>query len=232
MTGVLGRTNPLVLAALGLLGLVASLAVRDLVTAGVTLGAYVLLGVLLLPRGAGPAARWLAVVVAGLSVAWSAWLLGGRDPVVALVAGLRIAVLALPGVAVAPLIEPSALADQLGQRLRLPARFVVGLAAALHRFERLGLVAEQAARSRRSRGLGPGRGPFEQARHGASVTYAVLVATLRDATSMSVAMDARGFAVTHARTWAEPAPWTRVDGAVLALGVAVAVLPFAVAALA
>lgn len=226
MTGALGQTNPLVLVAVGLGGLVASLAVRDLTTAAVTLGAYLLLGLLLLPRGAGPPVRYLAVVVGGLSVAWSTWLLGGHDPTVATVAGLRIAVLALPGVAVAPLIDPSALADQLGQRLHLPARFVVGVSAALQRFERLGDVWVQAARARRSRGLGPGAGPLSRAGHAASVTFAVLVATLRDATSMSVAMDARGFAHAHARTWAEPAAWTRLDVAVLALGVGLAALPW------
>ena len=231
MTGVLGRANPLVLVALGLGGLVGSLAVRDVTTGVVTLGAYLAAGTLLLPRGAGPAARYLTVVVGGLSVAWSAWLLGGHDLAVALVAGLRVAVLALPGVAVAPLVDPSALADQLGQRLRLPARFVVGVAAALHRFESLGQVWEQADRARRSRGFGPGPGPLERGRHAASVTFAVLVATLRDATSMAVAMDARGFARAHARTWAEPAPWTRLDGGVLALGVVGTVLPYALAVL-
>jgi energy-coupling factor transport system permease protein len=228
VTGALGRANPLVLMALGLLGLVASLGVRDLASAAVALGGCLAFGLLLLPRRTGPAARYLAVVVAVASVAWSTWLLGGHDPEVAVVAGMRIAVLALPGVALAPLIDPSGLADQLGQRLRLPARFVVGVAAALERFERLGAVWEQASRARRSRGLGPGRGPFDRARHAASVTFAVLAATLRDAAAMSVAMDARGFATAHARTWAEPAPWTRTDTVVLALGAVVVALPYAV----
>ncbi|MFE5309213.1 energy-coupling factor transporter transmembrane component T [Isoptericola sp. NPDC056605] len=230
MTGALGRVNALVLVALGLLGLVASLGVRDVASAAVALGGSLALGLLLLPRGAGSPARYLAVVVAVASVAWSTWLLGGHDPVVAAVAGARIAVLALPGVALAPLVDLSGLADQLGQRLRLPARFVVGVAAALQRFERLGAVWEQASRARRSRGVGPGRGPLSRARHAASVTFAVLAATLRDAAAMSVAMDTRGFAGAHRRTWAEPAPWTRTDGVVLAAGAVVAALPFAVLA--
>ncbi|MFC8598020.1 MULTISPECIES: energy-coupling factor transporter transmembrane component T family protein [unclassified Isoptericola] len=229
MSGVLGRVNALVLVVLGLLGLVASFGVRDLASAGVALGACVAFGVLGLPRRSGPAGRYLAVVVAASSVAWSTWLLGGHDPHDAAVAGLRIAVLALPGVALAPLVDPSGLADQLGQRLRLPARFVVGVTAALQRFDRLGVVWEQASRARRSRGVGPGRGPVDRGRHAASVTFAVLAATLRDATTMSVAMDARGFARAEARTWAEPAPWSRADTVVLALGAAAAALPFAVA---
>ncbi|MFE7408801.1 energy-coupling factor transporter transmembrane component T [Isoptericola sp. NPDC057559] len=230
MTGVLGRVNPLVLVALGLLGLVASFGVRDLASAAVALGACLVCGVAGLPRRSGAPARYLAVVVAVASVTWSTWLLGGRDLEVAAVAGMRIAVLALPGVALAPLVDPSGLADQLGQRLRLPARFVVGVAAALQRFERLGAVWEQASRARRSRGLGPGRGHLDRGRHAASVTFAVLAATLRDATTMSVAMDARGFAGAGSRTWAEPAPWARHDTVVLGVGVLVAALPFAVLA--
>ncbi|GAB6938892.1 energy-coupling factor transporter transmembrane component T [Isoptericola variabilis] len=227
MTGVLARVNALVLVALGLLGLVASLGVRDVASAAVGLGACLAFGLVLLPRGAGSPARYVAVLVAVASVTWSTWLLGGHDPVVAGVAGVRIAVLALPGVALAPLVDPSGLADQLGQRLRLPARFVVGVGAALQRFERLGTVWEQAARARRSRGVGPGRGPLSRARHAASVTFAVLASTLRDATAMSVAMDARGFAHAYRRTWADPAPWTRTDTAVLAAGALAAALPFA-----
>ncbi|MEL7974457.1 energy-coupling factor transporter transmembrane component T [Isoptericola sp. F-RaC21] len=228
MIGALARVNALVLVALGLLGLVASLGVRDVASAAVALVACVAFGLVLLPRGAGSPVRYLAVLLAVVSVAWSTWLLGGRDLVVAAVAGARIAVLALPGVALAPLVDPSGLADQLGQRLRLPARFVVGVAAALQRFERLGTVWEQASRVRRSRGVGPGRGPLSRARHASSVTFAVLAGTLRDAAAMSVAMDARGFAGAHRRTWAEPAPWSRTDSAVLAVGAVVAALPFAV----
>jgi energy-coupling factor transport system permease protein len=41
------------------------------------------------------------------------------------------------------------------------------------------------------------------------------VQAMRGATSTSIAMDARGFATAHERTWALPAPWTRLD--VLAL---------------
>jgi len=228
VTGALGRVNALVLVALGLLGLVASVGVRDVASAAVALGACLAFGLVLLPRGAGSPARYLAVVVAVVSVSWSTWLLGGHDPVVAAVAGARVAVLALPGVALAPLVDPSGLADQLGQRLRLPARFVVGVAAALQRFDRLGAVWEQASRARRSRGVGPGRGLGSRARHASSVTFAVLAATLRDAAAMSVAMDARGFTGAHRRTWAEPAPWTRADTVVLALGVVAAALPYAV----
>ncbi|GAA4616743.1 energy-coupling factor transporter transmembrane component T [Saccharopolyspora hordei] len=231
MTGVLAKANPLVLVALGLLALVASLGVRSLTTAVVAACAYLLAVLVVLPARSGPPLRFATVVLGGLSVAYSTWLLGGGQLDVAATAGLRIVVLALPGVAVAPLIEPMALADQLGQRLRLPHRFVVSFAAALQRFEQLGQTWQHLSRARRSRGFGPGRGPVSRARHAASVTFALLVTTMREATSASIAMDARGFARAHRRTWAEPAPWTRVDTAVLGVGALLAAVPYVVEAL-
>ncbi|MEU4580068.1 energy-coupling factor transporter transmembrane component T [Nonomuraea sp. ATR24] len=231
MTGVLARVNPLVLIAVSLLALVASLGIRDLTGAVITLGCYLVAGVILLPARSGPPARFAAVAAGALSVAYSSWLLGGRHLEAAVVAGLRIVVLALPGAAVAPLVDPAALAGQLGQRLRLPHRFAVSLAAALHRFDQLGRTWHELARARRARGSGPGRGPVSRARYAASITFALLVATLRDATGLAVAMDARGFARARTRSWAEPAPWTRADTAVLLAGVALAAVPHAVGAL-
>lgn len=226
MTGALLRVNPLVLVVLALLGMVASLAVRDLRTAVVMLGCYLVFGVLGLPRRSGPAWRWLPVLLGAVSVGWSTWLLGGHDVGTATVAGLRLVVLAAPGVALAPLVDPAALADQLGQRLRLPARWAVALAAGLQRIDRIGELWQVLARARRARGLGPGRNPVSQVRHASSVTFGLLVATMRDATAMSVAMDARGFAAAERRSWAEPAPWRQVDTVVLAAGCLAAAVPY------
>src|SRR5699024_6468180 len=140
----------------------------------------------------------------------------------------RVLVLALPGVALAPLIDPSALADQLGQRLRLPARGVVAFTAALQRVDHLGDTWRQLSRARRSRGVGPGRGPVGAARQAGSVTFGLLVATLRQATRMSVAMDARGFAGADRRSWAEPAPWSRLDTAVVLVGLLLTAVPYGI----
>jgi len=226
MTGALLRVNPLVLIALAVLGMIASLAVRDLLTAVVMLGIYVVAGSVALPWRAGPTWRYLPVLLGAASVGWSTWLLGGHHLDVAVVAGLRLAVLALPGVALAPLVDPAALADQLGQRLRFPARWAVALAAGLQRIDRVGEVWQGVARARRARGLGPGRGPVSQARFAGSVTFGLLVATMRDAAAMAVAMDARGFATAGRRSWAEPAPWHRIDVLALVIGVIVAAIPY------
>lgn len=225
MRSILLRTNPLVLLAFGILAIVASLAIRELRTGLVSLGLYVVAGLILLPSLRVALTRLVAVSIASLSVIYSTWLLGGHEVNTALTAGIRIIVLGLPGAVLAAFIDPARLSDQLGQRLHLPARFVVAFAAALQRFERLGQTWQQLDRARRSRGFGPSRGPVSRFRHAAGLTFGLLVSSMRDATNMSIAMDARGFATAHRRTWAEPAPWTGTDTAVLLLGVVLAAVP-------
>ncbi|KAA1424515.1 energy-coupling factor transporter transmembrane protein EcfT [Mumia zhuanghuii] len=220
--------NPLVLLLVGFAAVVASLAVRDLRTGVIALTAYAVAGAVLLPSLRFALLRFVAVGVASVSVVWSTWLLGGHDAELALTAGLRIVVLALPGAVLAAFLDPSRLADQMGQRLHVPARFVVAFAAALQRFSALREVWVQLDRARRARGFGPTRNPVSLARHGGALAFAMLVAALRDAGRMSAAMDARGFADARTRTWAEPAPWTRADSGLLALGLFLALVPWLV----
>jgi energy-coupling factor transport system permease protein len=223
------RANPLVLLAIGLLALAASFGVRSVTLGLVMLGLIVGLAVALVPGLVGNSWRLLAPLLGAASVTFSTWLLAGRDESVAAIAGLRVLVLALPGVLVAPFIDPSRLGDQLAQRLRLPARPVAAVTASLQRFEDLGAVWEQLDRARRVRGLGSGRSPIARLRHVGALTFGLLVSTLRTSGRMAVAMDARGFATAAHRTWAEPAPWTRLDSAVLAGAIGFAALPYALA---
>ncbi|RYJ02522.1 MAG: hypothetical protein EON52_19440 [Actinomycetales bacterium] len=60
------------------------------------------------------------------------------------------------------------------------------------------------------------------------MAFALLVHTIRDATRTSIAMDARGFATAHRRTWAEPAHWSRADVMVLVGAVVLALVPAAI----
>jgi len=226
---VVTRANPLVLLAVGLLAVVASFGVRTLAVAVAMVGVVIVLAVAMVPGLVGNSWRLLAPLLGAASVTFSTWLLAGRDESVAALAGLRVLVLALPGVLVAPFIDPSRLGDQLAQRLRLPARPVAAVTASLQRFEDLGAVWEQLDRGRRVRGLGPGRNPVARIRHVGAMTFGLLVATLRSSARMAVAMDARGFATAHRRSWAEPAPWTRYDSAVLVGAIGFAALPYALA---
>ncbi len=224
-TSLVARANPLVLLAIGLLAIPASIAIRDLTIGIISLAAYVFAGIVLVPSLRQALGRFFAVSLACLTIIYSTWLLGGHHIDTAVTAGIRILVLALPGSVLAAFIDPARLADQLGQRLRLPARPVVAFSAALQRFELLGQTWQQLDRARRARGYGPTRNPVAIARHAAGMTFGLLVASMRDATQMSVAMDARGFATAQHRTWAEPAPWLRLDTALLSLGIVLAAVP-------
>ncbi|MFI5430036.1 energy-coupling factor transporter transmembrane component T family protein [Aeromicrobium sp. UC242_57] len=176
---------------------------------------YLLAALLLLPGWRYPLVCLLFTAFASATIVYSTWRLGGRDVEQAFTAGLRIMVLAWPGSVMAGYVDPTRLADYLAQTLHLPARLMAAFAAALQKFTGFGLAWQQLERVRRVRGFGASRSPLAQGRHAANMSFALLVHAMRGATTTSIAMDARGFTNAHGRTWAEPAPWTRLDKGVL-----------------
>ncbi|GGB79330.1 ABC transporter ATP-binding protein [Knoellia flava TL1] len=156
--------------------------------------------------------RMLPGALGALSVGWSTWLLGGHDTTTAVTAALRVLVIVLPSAVLLPLVDPDRLGDHLAQRLRMPSRPVVALAAALQRVHTLGEVWSEIALARRVRGIGVDRRrPLALIRDLGTVTFGLLVRTLRMAADLAVAMDARGFASASRRTWFAPAPWRWAD---------------------
>jgi energy-coupling factor transporter ATP-binding protein EcfA2 len=248
-TGLAGRTGPLSVLLASIVLIFGAPFISDLRTALIAIGVQVALAPMVLGIGRPPWLRLLPGLLAVASVSFSNWLLSpGRELSTGALAGLRIAFFVVPGVLLASRIDPSALGDHLGQRLRLPARPVVAAVAALHRFESLGEQWDQLARIRRVRGLDPGRSPLGRGRQVAALTLGLLIQTLRQAGRMAVAMEARGFSAAPTstaptstaptstptsaagvpaagRTWAEPAPWRPSDSLMLALGLAVAGIP-------
>ena len=244
-SGLAGRSGPLSILLASVVLVFGAPFISDLHTALIAFGVQIALAPVVLGIGRPPWFRLLPGLFAVLSVSFSNWLLSpGREVSTGALAGLRVAFFVLPGVLLAARIDPSALGDQLGQRLRLPARPVVAAVAALHRFESLGEQWDQLARIRRVRGLGPGRSPLGRGRYLAALTFGLLIQTLRQAGRMAVAMEARGFSAAGTsvapsstadmstairpaprRTWAEPAPWRRADSLMLTLGLAVAGIP-------
>lgn len=211
MRSLILHVNPLVLIAVGLCSLLGSFAIRDLRVALIAVGVYVVAAILLLPSWRFPLLCLGFTSFAAISIVYSTWRLGGHDEREALTAGLRIVVLAWPGSVAVGYLDPSRLADYLAQTLKLPARFVAAFSAALQRFSSLGSAWQQLDRARRVRGFGPSRNPIATGRYAADMSFGLLVNALRGASQSSIAMDARGFADAHDRTWAEPAPWTRLD---------------------
>jgi energy-coupling factor transport system ATP-binding protein len=182
------------------------------------------------PRGRarGVAVRLAPGLLGALSVAWSTWLLGNRDLDVVVTAGLRVLVIVLPSAVLVQHIDADALGDHLAQRLHLPARPVVALAAALQRVHTFGEVWSEISRARRVRGIAAtARSPRSVLAELWALTLGMLVRSLQAAAALAVAMDARGFATASRRTWARQAPWRPADTVVLLLSV----LPLAVAVL-
>ena len=133
-----------------------------------------------------------AVAVAG--VAWSAWLLGGRDLEIAAGAALRVLCLIVPSAFVVGFIDPERLGDHLAQRLRLPARPVVAATAALQRLQSFDDLWTELMTTRRVRGIRADRGLVRRGAEAVAVTGGLLVGALGQAAGLALAMDARGFA--------------------------------------
>ncbi|WP_344254565.1 ATP-binding cassette domain-containing protein [Terrabacter carboxydivorans] len=176
----------------------------------------------------GVLARLAPAAVAVVGVAWSAWLLGGRDLEVASGAALRVLCLLVPSAVVVGFIDPESLGDHLAQRLRLPARPVVAATAALQRLQSFDALWGELMTTRRVRGIRSDRGPLARGREAVVVTGGLLVGALGQASALALAMDARGFAEARRRTWAGPAPWRLPD--TLALGAGLLVIVAAVTA--
>jgi energy-coupling factor transport system ATP-binding protein len=160
----------------------------------------------------GVARRMVPGLLGALSVAWSTWLLGGHDLSLAATGLLRVLIIVFPSAVLVHHVDADALGDHLAQRLHLPARPVVALAAALQRVHTFGDIWTEISRARRVRGLGASaRSPRSVLAEVWALSVGMLIRSLQAAAALAVAMDARGFATAAGRTWAEPAPWRRAD---------------------
>lgn len=222
--GAVLRANPLALIGVGAVAVLGAFAIRDLTVGLVALGCYAAVAVLVLPSWRYPLVCAAFTTYSAGFIVYAAWR-GGQPVPELFTPGLRVFVLAWPGAVLAGYLDVSRLGEYLTLGLRLPARFSAAFTAALQRFAALAHAWGELARARRSRGLGvQWYRPWTVPGWLSSMTFALLVHALRGATRTSIAMDARGFADAHHRTWAEPAPWTRTDRAVLATGLALALV--------
>jgi energy-coupling factor transport system ATP-binding protein len=175
------------------------------------------------PRGRihGLLARLAPAALAVLGVAWSAWLLGGRDVEVAAGAALRVLCLIVPSAFVVGFIDPERLGDHLAQRLRLPPRPIVAATAALQRVQAFDALWTELMTTRRVRGIRADRGLLARGREAVVVTGGLLIGALGQAATLALAMDARGFADARRRTWAGTAPWRWPDTMAVVGGLAI-----------
>lgn len=127
---------------------------------------------------------------------------------------LRILAIGLPAVVLFITVDPTDLADGLGQVLRLPARFVLGGLAGL-RLVGLFLDDWRALElARRARGVADG---WALARLG-SQAFALLVLSIRRGSKLATAMEARGFGGDIPRTWARESTFGGREWALVGIG--------------
>ncbi|QCU77292.1 energy-coupling factor transporter transmembrane protein EcfT [Citricoccus sp. SGAir0253] len=236
---VFERANPLAKLLALLPVTVVLVASMDWVSSGIVLlAAVALLPLSGIRTGEFLRRAWL-LVAAALASAWGTALVGEDSGRVLLAAGpldvtegsvlagaatgLRILAVALPGVMVFITTDPTDLADALAQRLRLPARFVLGSLAA---FRMLAVLTDEwrtLGQARRARGVGTGGNPVRRTASWLGQAFGLLVQAIRRATRLAVTMEARGFGAGE-RTWARESRFTPLDGAVVAAGFALAAL--------
>ena len=162
--------------------------------------------------------RALPVFIAAIGIGFFNALLSG-NVAGGVAIGLRLVGIALAGIVAVASIDPTDLSDALVEHLHAPRRFTVGALAA---FRLMPLFADEwqtIAMARRARGLEGRRviGFF-------GMTRTLLVAAIRRATRLAVAMDGRGFADPGCRTLARPRAIVARDWTLIAAAVGVAAL--------
>ena len=132
--------------------------------------------------------------------------------------GLRLLGIAAVGVLALASTDPTDLADSLQQQARLSPRLAVGAMAAVRMLPILAAEWQLLGMARRARGISSGWSPLRAARLALGKLLALLVGSVRRATRLAMAMDARGFGTAACRTIARPqrmrlADWALVIGA-------------------
>ena len=138
----------------------------------------------------------------------------------AIATALRVLAIGVPAVVLFITIDPTDLADGLAQIMRLPARFVIGALAAMRLMELFLEDWRAIGRARRARGLGD----VGRVRRFLSQAFSMLVVSLRRASKLAIAMDARGFGAHPTRSWARESRFAVRDWAFLIGAVVVAAL--------
>ncbi|MBO6020737.1 MAG: ATP-binding cassette domain-containing protein [Aeriscardovia sp.] len=146
---------------------------------------------------------FLAVVIYGKkgSVTYFEWGMihvTNKSVYLAFATFLRVLAIAVPAVLLVLGIDSTDLADAASQILRLPERFVYGGLAGIRLFTVLSDDWLQIGQARRSRGLGDRK----KAVRFFTQSFSLLILSIRRSTSLSTAMEARGFGGEGKRSWA------------------------------
>ncbi len=140
---------------------------------------------------------------------------------------LRVLAIGLPAVVLFVTIDPTELADGLAQRVRLPARFVLGALAGMRLISLFLEDWRSLELARRARGVAD----TGRIRRLAGQAFALFVLSIRRGSTLATAMEARGFGAPAQRTWARESPWGAREWLVMAAGLTIGLVAIAAAVL-
>ncbi|HYK98146.1 MAG TPA: energy-coupling factor transporter transmembrane protein EcfT [Candidatus Acidoferrales bacterium] len=220
MRAPLARTHPLAKLAAGLVVMLGLFASIDAVTSTLVLVALAAAIALSGLRPRTLATRAIPLLVSAIGVAFFNAVAGQNGVPGGVALGVRLLGISIASVLAVATTDPTELADGLVQHLRASPRFVVGALAAFRLFPLFSREWDTLGLARRARGIEADRGITRL------VTFpgralGLLIAAIRRATRLAVAMDARGFASLDCRTLARPRAFTRDDAVLVASAFAV-----------
>jgi energy-coupling factor transport system permease protein len=211
----LARLHPIAKIVAALILMLALFVTVDLVTSGIVVGAL-----LVAARFSGLPPRSLAARAVPLLIGAASFGLFNavlsQNPVAGAAIALRIIGVSLAGMLAVATIDPTDLADALVEHAHAPSRFVVGALAAFRLFPLFSREWDVLGLARRARGIEADRTYVDRIRAFPGRALGLLVAAIRRATRLALAMDARGFGAQTCRTLARPRALTLPDGALVA----------------
>jgi energy-coupling factor transport system permease protein len=211
----LARLHPIAKILAALVLMLALFITVDVVTSGV-----VLVALAIVARFSGLPLRSLAARAAPLLIGavsigvFNAVL--SQNAIAGAAIALRIIGISLAGMLAVATIDPTDLADALVEHVHAPSRFVVGALATFRLFPLFSREWDVLGLARRARGIEADRAYVDRVSAFPGRALGLLVAAIRRATRLALAMDARGFGSRDCRTLARPRALTRSDGALVA----------------
>jgi len=200
----LARVHPLAKIGAAILVMLALFITVDAVTSGIVLVALAIAAALLGLSPRAVARRAIPLVVSAIGIGFFNSLVGSSGVAGGVAIALRLLGISLAGILALATVDPTELADALVQHLRAPSRFVVGALAAFRLFPLFSREWETLGLARRARGIEADRTIVQKLAAFPGRSLGLLVAAIRRATRLALAMDARGFGARACRTLARP----------------------------
>jgi len=207
----LARVHPLAKIAAGFIVMLGLFITVDIVTSAVVLIALVAATALLGLSPRALASRALPLLISACGVGIFNAVVAGSGPAGAIAIALRLIGISLAGVLAIATVDPTELADALVEHLHAPSRFVVGALAAFRLFPLFSREWDTLALARRARGVESDRTMVQRVASFPGRAVGLLVAAIRRATRLALAMDARGFGSRACRTLARPRAFASRD---------------------